>query len=188
MGQQRPACKGLADGILGEHITAWTEHQGSLIEATRGQRDVPRDYNVVRRDMLNNPVIDSVELPFDNHKFDPVPIRNANPRVGDHGDVESVSLRHSVHFLLYGAAIGIDEYVKHFGPFLPSVSPARQITPLLCILLFRSWRPLLHLHNYIGPDSIQARNCFGLGMYPAALLCGSAHVLVRVGFELKSHR
>ena len=62
--------------------------------------------------MLNNPVIDSVELPFDNDEFDPVPMRNTNPRVGDHGDVESVSLRHAEHFLLYGAAISIDEYVK----------------------------------------------------------------------------
>jgi hypothetical protein len=132
MGQQRPACKGFADGILGECITAWTEHSSSLVKATRGQRDVRRDHNVVRRDMLHNPVIDGIELPFDNHKFVPLPLGNANPRIGDDRDMETVSLRYAVHFLPYWAAIGIDEYLKHLGTFLPSASPTWQIAQIWC--------------------------------------------------------
>jgi hypothetical protein len=122
MGQQRPACKRFADGILGERITAGIEYSSSLVKATRCQRDVRRDHNVVRRDVLHNPVIDSIELPFDYHKFVPVPVGNANPRIGDDSNMEIVPLRHAVHFLLYGAGIGVNEYLKHFGPFLPSVT------------------------------------------------------------------
>jgi hypothetical protein len=116
VGQQRPTCKGLAYGILSEPITAWTEYKGPFVEATRSQRDIPRNHNVVRRDMLNNPVIDSVEMSLDNDELDPLPIGNANPRVGNHGNVESIPLRHAVHFLLYGAPIGVDEQIKHLGP------------------------------------------------------------------------
>jgi len=64
--------------------------------------------------MLSNPVIGGVELPCDNHKVDRTQIWNSNPRVGDHCNVEPVSLRNPAHLLLYGAAIGIDEYFKHF--------------------------------------------------------------------------
>ena len=105
--------------------------------------------------MLDDPVIGSVELPFDNYELDPVPIGNLNPRVGDHGDVQSVSLRHSVSFLLYGAGIGIDKYFKHPGSFLPSVS-CTLCTPLLVI------ETALHLHHYISPETIQARSHSGL--------------------------
>jgi len=118
MGEQRPARKGLANGILGERVAAWSEYQGPFVKAARGQWDVPSDYNVIHRDMLSNPVIGGVELPCDNHKADGTQIRNSNPRVGDHCNVEPVSLRNPVHLLLYGAAIGIDEYFKHYSPLL----------------------------------------------------------------------
>jgi hypothetical protein len=117
MGHQRPACERFADGILGKRIPARTEHASAPVEATRSQRDIRRDHNVVHRDMLNDPVIDSIELPFDNHEFVPVPMRDANPRIGDDSNMQIVSLRHAVHFLLNGAAIGINEYLKHVGPF-----------------------------------------------------------------------
>jgi hypothetical protein len=128
MGQQRPARKRFADGILCEFIPAWTKHSSSLVEATLGQKDIRRDHNIICCDMLNNPVIDSIVLPFDNHKFVPLPMGNANPRIGDDSNMETVSLRHAVHLLLYRAAIGINEYLKHIvGVFgfwrYPGVSP-----------------------------------------------------------------
>jgi|WetSurSiteA1Bulk_404760.scaffolds.fasta_scaffold11010_3 hypothetical protein len=121
MGHQRPACKGLANGILGERLAARTEHSRSLFKAARGQRNIPRDHDVVCRNVLNDPVIDSVELPFNNDEFAPVLVGNSNPRIGDHGDMESVSLCHAVNLLLHGARIGIDEYLKHRGPFLQAL-------------------------------------------------------------------
>ena len=122
MGEQRPAGKGLANGIWGEGIAAWSEYQGPFVKAARGQWDVPSDYDVIHRDMLSNPVIGGVELPCDNNKVDRTQIRNSNPRVGDHCNVEPVSLRNPAHLLLYGAAIGIDEYFKHSCPLPAYVS------------------------------------------------------------------
>ena len=121
MGHQRPACKGLADGILGERLTAWAEHSRSLFKAARGQRNISRDHDVVCRHVLNDPVIDSVELPFDNHEFAPALVGNSNPRIGDHCDMESVSLCHAVNLLLHGARIGIDEYLKHWASALTAI-------------------------------------------------------------------
>jgi hypothetical protein len=116
MNKQRPARKGFANGILGERITAGSEYQGSLIKAACRQWDIRGDDNIIHRDMLSNPVIGGVELPFDNHKVDRAQIRDSNPRVGDHRNMEPISLRNPVHLLLNGAAIGIDEYFKHFCP------------------------------------------------------------------------
>jgi len=118
MGEQRPVRQGRANGILGERIAAWPEDQGPLVKAARGQWDVPGDYDVIHRHMPSNPVIGGVELPGDNHKVDRTQSRNSNPRVGDHCNVEPVSLRNPVHLLLYGAAIGIDYYFKHSYPLL----------------------------------------------------------------------
>jgi hypothetical protein len=121
MGQRRPHRKSFANGIPSKRVTAVAKHLGAFFETARGQKDVSRNHNIVGRCMLNNPIICSIELSFDNHKLDPGSFGNVNPRVGNHSNLESVSLRHAEHFLLYGAAIGIDEYFKHLRPFLSSV-------------------------------------------------------------------
>jgi hypothetical protein len=117
VGLQCPARQGLANGIRCELIAARTKYSSSFFKAACGQGNIPRDHDVVRRDVLNDPIISSIESSMDDHEFAPVPMGNVNPRVGDYCDMESVSLSHTVHFLLHRAGIGINEYLKHIGPF-----------------------------------------------------------------------
>ncbi len=116
MGQQRPACHGLADGILGERITSVTEREGLFFETARSQKDVGRDDDVVLRHVLDDPVVHGVELPFDDHEVDPVAVWDTKPRVGNNNHAQAVSLGDAEGLLLYGTAIGIDEYVEHVEP------------------------------------------------------------------------
>ena len=79
MRQQRAARKGFPDGILVERIPAVTENQSPFIETARRQGNVRRDHDVVLRDMLHDPVIDGVELPFNNDEIYPIPGRYGDP-------------------------------------------------------------------------------------------------------------
>jgi len=104
--------------------------------------------------VLNDPVIGSVEPAFDNHEFAPVLMGNANPRVGDHCDMESVSLRHAINFLLHGAGIGIDEYFKHLGSFPQSAN----CTQLLALETAYASTQLYQLREHSGTKLLWIRH------------------------------
>lgn len=70
VGQKLPAGKGFADGVLCERAALGPKHPSSLLQAARGERDVPGDHDVVLTDMLDDPVICRVKLTAYENQLD----------------------------------------------------------------------------------------------------------------------
>jgi len=129
-----PVCESAADGILGEDAPLGIERPSAFFQTAGGERDVRGDDDIVFLDVIDNPVISSVEPIIHDNKLDPVLPRNIHPRVAHQGHLEPMAFPDTKDFLPHGASVRIDQDFRQFPcPFWKLVllaMPAFTLTAL----------------------------------------------------------
>ena len=89
------------------------QHPGALLQAPGCERDVAGDDDVLLGDVLDDPVVRTVELFFDHLQRQPVSRRVSHPVVGHQNDLQSVALGYPIDLLLDRAAVGVNVDIQH---------------------------------------------------------------------------
>src|SRR5947199_10738397 len=102
-----------ADSVLREWLTGWSEYPCSFREAARRQRNIGSDADVVRADVLGDPVIRGVRARTHNHMMEQWIGARAQSAVAHEMHDKAVSRRHALHFAFHRAGIAVDIDFQH---------------------------------------------------------------------------
>src|SRR5690348_3325729 len=107
-----------SDAVLGEWIARWPEHARASRETTRRERNVRGDGDIVRADVLGDPVICGVRARAYDDMAEQRTGAGAQSAIADEMHHEPMPRRHALDFAFHRAGIAVDIDFRH-GPTMP---------------------------------------------------------------------
>jgi hypothetical protein len=116
---------GLPDVLLGEGSPAGADHPGALLDTPVGQRDVPRNHDVIRNNFPYDPVIRRIETIVDNNQIRYPRVGNPHSGVRDESHSQVEPSGHLADFPLdrAGISVYIDFYQRNHSFHLSAIRP-----------------------------------------------------------------
>jgi hypothetical protein len=96
-----------ADRILVEGFTVRRNHGGTGLDAAARQRHIGGDDNVARAGAPGDPVVGGIHAGAYHHALNPRLARHRDRAIGDHIDLQPVSLSDAVDLRLHRAGVGV---------------------------------------------------------------------------------